>query len=162
MSRLKKKILRGDFDESSSDDDQKRTMVQQLTILEIHRLKGQQSEDLNANVECHRQHIYRDRVSANKRLIRDNFVENPVHLSNIFHRRFRMNRLLFLRILNTIQQHGDYFILKHDVAGVLGLSGLQKMIMTLRILTYGVPADAVDEYVSIGESTALKSLKRFC
>jgi hypothetical protein len=29
------------------------------------------------------------------------------------------------------------------------------------MLTYGVPADATDEYVRIGESTALKSLRRF-
>jgi len=31
----------------------------------------------------------------------------------------------------------------------------------LRMLTYGVPADATDEYVRIGESTALESLRRF-
>ncbi|XP_062115910.1 uncharacterized protein LOC133830029 [Humulus lupulus] len=30
------------------------------------------------------------------------------------------------------------------------------------MLAYGVPADATDEYIKIGESTALESLKRFC
>ena len=29
------------------------------------------------------------------------------------------------------------------------------------MLTYGVPADATDEYVRIGESTAIESLRRF-
>jgi hypothetical protein len=29
------------------------------------------------------------------------------------------------------------------------------------MLTYGVPADATDEYVRISESTALESLRRF-
>ena len=29
------------------------------------------------------------------------------------------------------------------------------------MLTYGVPADATDEYVRIGESTAIESLHRF-
>ena len=29
------------------------------------------------------------------------------------------------------------------------------------MLTYGVPADAMDEYVCIGESTAIESLRRF-
>ena len=29
------------------------------------------------------------------------------------------------------------------------------------MLTYGVPADATDEYVCIGESTAIESLRRF-
>ena len=30
------------------------------------------------------------------------------------------------------------------------------------MLAYGVPADATDEYVKIGESTTIESLKRFC
>ena len=30
------------------------------------------------------------------------------------------------------------------------------------MLAYGVPVDATDEYVKIGESTSIKSLKRFC
>ena len=30
------------------------------------------------------------------------------------------------------------------------------------MLAYGVPTDATDEYVKIGESTAIKSLKKFC
>ena len=29
------------------------------------------------------------------------------------------------------------------------------------MLTYGVPADLVDDYIRIGESTAIESLKRF-
>ena len=32
----------------------------------------------------------------------------------------------------------------------------------IRILAYGVPADACDEYVKISESSAIKSLKCFC
>ncbi|XP_021306905.1 uncharacterized protein LOC110431742 [Sorghum bicolor] len=31
----------------------------------------------------------------------------------------------------------------------------------MRMLTYGLPADATDEYIRIGESTALESLRRF-
>ena len=30
------------------------------------------------------------------------------------------------------------------------------------MLAYGVPANATDEYIKIGESTAIESLKRFC
>ncbi|XP_062103513.1 uncharacterized protein LOC133814587 [Humulus lupulus] len=30
------------------------------------------------------------------------------------------------------------------------------------MLAYGVPTDATDEYIKIGESTTIKSLKRFC
>ena len=30
------------------------------------------------------------------------------------------------------------------------------------MLAYGLPADATDEYIKIGESTIIESLKRFC
>ena len=30
------------------------------------------------------------------------------------------------------------------------------------MLTYGLPADATDEYIKIRESTTIESLKRFC
>jgi hypothetical protein len=47
------------------------------------------------------------------------------------------------------------------------LSTIQKTIAALRQLAYGSPADAIDEYVldeyvRIGESTAINSLQRFC
>ena len=45
--------------------------------------------------------------------------------------------------------------------GVLGLSTLQKVTAALRQLAYGTPADAADEYVRIGESTALECLHNF-
>ncbi|XP_021321661.1 uncharacterized protein LOC110437515 [Sorghum bicolor] len=31
----------------------------------------------------------------------------------------------------------------------------------MRMLTYGLPTDAIDEYIRIGESTALESLRKF-
>jgi hypothetical protein len=72
-----------------------------------------------------------------------------------------MNRNLFLRIMNAVEAHDNYFLQKRDAAGVLGLSCFQKVTAAFRMLTYGVPADATDEYVRIGESTALESLRRF-
>ena len=42
-----------------------------------------------------------------------------------------------------------------------GLSPLQKCTTAIRILAYGSPADSVDEYVRIGETTAVECLERF-
>ena len=42
-----------------------------------------------------------------------------------------------------------------------GLSPLQKCTTTIHILAYGSPADSVDEYVRIGETTAVECLERF-
>ncbi|KAK3229427.1 hypothetical protein Dsin_001308 [Dipteronia sinensis] len=73
-----------------------------------------------------------------------------------------MNVELFNRILHAIENNDDYFTQKIDVVGKLGLSPLQKMMAAVRMLAYGCPADFLDEYVQIGESTAIESLKHFC
>ena len=72
-----------------------------------------------------------------------------------------MHRPLFLRILNGVAAHDDYFEQRRNSAGRLGLSPIQKVTAVFRMLAYGRAADEVDEYVSIGESTVLESLKRF-
>ena len=53
----------------------------------------------------------------------------------------------------------DYFEQKVDALGLPGLSTVQKCVAAHRMLCYSLPADAVDEYVRIGESTALLTFK---
>ena len=72
-----------------------------------------------------------------------------------------MNRELFLRIMNAVESYDDYFVQKWSDANVARLSCFQKVTSAFRMLTYGVPADATDEYVRIGESTVLERLRRF-
>ncbi|XP_059638681.1 uncharacterized protein LOC132280948 [Cornus florida] len=76
--------------------------------------------------------------------------------------RFRMRRKLFLCILNDVKAYDDYFVQKKDVTGRLGLSSIQKITTAVRILTYGCAANHYDEYIKMGESTAIKCLKAFC
>lgn len=75
-----------------------------------------------------------------------------------------MSRSLFLRIriIEAVESYDNYFIQRRDTMGRLGLSFLQKITAVFRMLVYGLPADATDEYVKIGESTAIESMKRFC
>jgi hypothetical protein len=73
-----------------------------------------------------------------------------------------MARRVFNRILEAVQLVDDEFVQRPDCTGLMGLSALQKCVAAIRILAYGVPADAVDEYVQIGESTAHKALRQFC
>ncbi|XP_075674911.1 uncharacterized protein LOC142644119 [Castanea sativa] len=68
---------------------------------------------------------------------------------------------LFLRIQSKVEAHDSYFVQKRNSANKLGLSSLQKITAALRMLAYGVSGDLVDEYVRIGETTALESLKNF-
>ena len=104
--------------------------------------------------------INRDRVEGHERLYRDYF-STPCVYESFFRMRFRMSRPLFLRIVNEVEQYDPYFIQRTDVIGVLGLSSLQKIADAYRILAYGTPADSLDEYIRIGESTAIESLRRF-
>ena len=68
---------------------------------------------------------------------------------------------MFVRIMNAVEDHDDYFVQKRNAAGTLGLSCLQKVVAAFRMIAYGVAADATDDYVRIDESTALKCLRRF-
>ncbi|KAJ0472765.1 putative harbinger transposase-derived protein [Helianthus annuus] len=124
-------------------------------------------DDLDEDVEeqCtrkRRKFIRRNHIQGHERLYRDYFAENPVYPSNLFRRRFRMSRPLFLRILNEVVANEPYFVQRRDNIGRLGLSSMQKITAALRMLAYGVSADFMDEYIRIGESTAMESLKKFC
>ncbi|CAJ2675676.1 unnamed protein product [Trifolium pratense] len=70
-------------------------------------------------------------------------------------------RHVFLRIVEALGNHDEYFQTRTDAVGKMGLSPLQKCTAALRILAYGSPADSVDDYVRIGESTTLECLDRF-
>jgi hypothetical protein len=64
-------------------------------------------------------------------------------------------------IMNDVEEHDDYFIQKRNTPDVLGLSCLQNVAGTFKMIAYGVSADATDDYVRVGESIALKYLRRF-
>ncbi|KAF8376762.1 hypothetical protein HHK36_031572 [Tetracentron sinense] len=83
--------------------------------------------------------IRRDRVQGHERLYNDYFAENP----------------------SAMEAHDPYFILKRNAVGTLGLSSLQKVTAAMRMLAYGVVANAVDNFVRINESTSIESLSRF-
>lgn len=72
-----------------------------------------------------------------------------------------MRRSLFLRIVDSVCEFDPYFVQRRDGLGRLGLSSLQKCTSAIRMLAYGVAADATDEYCRLGESSSQEGLKRF-
>jgi hypothetical protein len=72
-----------------------------------------------------------------------------------------MSRHLLMWIAKVVKQHDHYFAQKRNALSALGFSCLQKVTATFRHLAYGVPADYVDEYLWIGESTTIESLRKF-
>ncbi|POM57894.1 Transposon protein [Phytophthora palmivora] len=73
-----------------------------------------------------------------------------------------MRRSLYLRIVRCVEIQDCYFQQRPDATGKMDVSALRKCTAAVRQLAYGMPADVVDGYVRIGESTAIKSLMRFC
>ena len=54
--------------------------------------------------------INRDRETANHNLFVDYFADNPRYGDDMFRRRYRMSRELFLRIVDAVKNHDNYFI----------------------------------------------------
>ncbi|XP_047961589.1 uncharacterized protein LOC125206366 [Salvia hispanica] len=109
-----------------------------------------------------RRYINRDHAGANQRLLEDYFGDNPRYPPNIFRRRFRMSQRLFIHIAYCLSQRYRCFTLRHDATGRPGLLTYQKCTVAIRQLAYARPADMFDEYLQMGETTALKTLSQFC
>uniref|UniRef100_A0A0D3CPF9 Harbinger transposase-derived protein n=1 Tax=Brassica oleracea var. oleracea TaxID=109376 RepID=A0A0D3CPF9_BRAOL len=105
--------------------------------------------------------IEREREEGQDQLWSDYFSETPTFPHNIFRRRFRMNKTLFLRIVHRLSQEVEYFQPREDAAERSSISPLQKCTASIRQLAYGGGADTVDEYVQLGETTARKCLHQF-
>uniref|UniRef100_A0A0D3BD23 Myb-like domain-containing protein n=1 Tax=Brassica oleracea var. oleracea TaxID=109376 RepID=A0A0D3BD23_BRAOL len=65
-------------------------------------------------------------------------------------RRFRMNKAVFMRIVDRLSENFPFFQQRRYAVRRLGLSSLQKCTTALRMLAYGCAADAVDEYLRLG------------
>ena len=73
-------------------------------MLELyHEIHGQSSASMS------RKSIYRDREAGHQRLEKDYFSPNPVYPEQIFRRRFRMGRHVFLRIVDALSNFDPYF-----------------------------------------------------
>uniref|UniRef100_A0A0D3ADM6 Myb-like domain-containing protein n=1 Tax=Brassica oleracea var. oleracea TaxID=109376 RepID=A0A0D3ADM6_BRAOL len=102
-----------------------------------------------------RAYVERNREEGHTRLWNDYFSENPTFPPHLFRRRFRMNKAVFMRIVDRLSENFSFFQQRRDAVGRLGLSPLQKCTAALHMLAYGCAADAVDEYLRLGESTSL-------
>ena len=108
-----------------------------------------------------RVHIERNREEGNVRLWNDYFSETPTYPQNLFRRRFRMNKPLFMRIVYRLSNEVEFFRQKKDALRRLSLSPLQKCTAAIRCLAYGIAADTVDEYLRLGSSTTRSCLENF-
>ncbi|XP_020262708.1 uncharacterized protein LOC109838698 [Asparagus officinalis] len=144
---------------SSSSDDE---MMKRFFLMGAAAVEEEEQGKGSTSVQHKRRTVlHRYRLEGHNRLFQDYFADTPTYPLHYFRRRFRMSRSLFLRIHDAVVEHDKYFVQKRNGAGQLGLSSLQKITAAMRMLAYGASADAVDDYVRIGKSTSLESVKRF-
>jgi hypothetical protein len=79
-----------------------------------------------------RRTVYRNTEEGHRRLMEDYFGPNPVYNDDLFRRRFRMKKSLFLRIMEGVMGIDAYFTQKKNCAGKSGLSPHQKVTVALR------------------------------
>ena len=108
-----------------------------------------------------RAYIERHREEGHIRLWNDYFSETPTYPEIFFRRRFRMNKPLFLHIVDRISNEVQYFRKKKDGLGRISLSPLQNCTAAIRVLAYGSATDTVDEYLRLGETTTRLCVENF-
>lgn len=122
----------------------------------------QKTKKKKGSIDGRRKALERHRLEGHKIMKRQYFSRTDSYDPEVFRRRYRMSRRLFVRIANDVRDYDDYFIRKRDGSGLLGFSTIQKITAAMRQLTQGISSDTVSEYTRLSESTARESLKRFC
>ncbi|XP_074327018.1 uncharacterized protein LOC141664959 [Apium graveolens] len=149
------------FDIMQAEEEEHEARMRMSAAYLHHRRQRANSESHHGGSTMNHRVIDRNREEGHARLYRDYFADTPTYTDTQFRRRFRMRRSLFLKIQEAVTMHDNYFTQRNDAVGMRGLSSLQKVTAALRMLAYGTAADAIDDYVRIGESTTIESLRRF-
>ncbi len=75
----------------------------------------------------------------------DYIAKNLIYDEKQFCHHYLMMHFLLLQIVHFVNACDGYFMQQQNVYGTMGLFALQKCIITMRILAYGVAINALDE-----------------
>ncbi|XP_057777007.1 uncharacterized protein LOC130995657 [Salvia miltiorrhiza] len=131
------------------------SIIQNMIINNHNRIVGNQIPTAN------RRYCDREREFGAERLINDYFSDSPTYTPEIFQRRFRMQKSLFIRIVEAVTANDEFFQQRRDATGRVGLSSLQKCTGAMRVLAYGTSSDVVDEYLRMSSSSTRDALVHF-
>jgi hypothetical protein len=90
------------------------------------------------------------------------FADDASNTPKEFRRQFRMNKDLFMKIMQGVREYDDYFKNKKDCTGKWGFMSVQKCTATLRCIAYGAPLDSTVDYLRMSETTSTDSVFKFC
>lgn len=86
--------------------------------------------------------------------------EPPIYDERDFERRFRVPRVVFMRIYDDIKNE-PYWAQTTDATGHMQSHPLQKLVAAFRVVGYGDSYDRCDELVRLSRSTIDEATKRF-
>jgi hypothetical protein len=149
------------FDEDMEEEFENDLFLQMVEAFSTEALGESSTRPKVGGSTVGREFVWRDREHCHNLLYKDYFSESPTYGPIKFRRRFRMRRELFTSIVDAVVHFDPWFQQRPDATGRMGLSSLQKCTAAIRMLAYGVAADACDEYCKLGESTAQMCMERF-
>ncbi|GKA28210.1 putative nuclease HARBI1 isoform X2 [Tanacetum coccineum] len=154
-------------DSSLSDSSDLDDIAEYEMIMEINNEDQDEVEAVRM-----RRYINRERDVAEERLMADYFGPHPKYPAEYFRRRYRMNRELFLKIVqgienyiqtvNPLPKHFQFFTIRYDCTGLKSFSVIMKCISAIRQLAYGTTPDALDGYLQMRAHCARDCLDYFC
>ena len=154
-------IMEDEADDDDDEEDENASVQAALEVIEV-------GSNLQAAF-CHggsrpgkRRNIDRQDQEGAVRIYKDYFSEEPTYSDELFQRRYRIPRVVFLRVHNALLAYDRYFQQRRDATGLMGKSPFQKNTAAIRMLAYGASADSLDEYCRVSEAVAMESMKRFC
>nr|XP_043616304.1 uncharacterized protein LOC122588251 [Erigeron canadensis] len=106
--------------------------------------------------------IERQRKIGHQILLNDWFVDEPKYDDAYFRKKFRMEKNMFLKIVDDIEANFPYFRDGFDARGRDSFKPLQKVASAVRQLATGNPPDEYDEYLHMAARTGRDSLDHFC
>jgi hypothetical protein len=147
------------FDEEMEEEFENDLFIQMVDVFSSEVLGESSTMPKVGGSTVGREFVWRDREHCHNLLY--NFSESPTYGPVMFRRHFRMRRELFTNIVHAVVHFDPWFKQRPDATGRMGLSSLQKCTAAIRMLAYGVAADACVEYCKLGESTTQMCMERF-
>ncbi|XP_076892486.1 uncharacterized protein LOC143544221 [Bidens hawaiensis] len=118
-------------------------------ILFNNRIDKLEDEDTVNTATYKKQFTWRDRERNQDVLADDYFVDDPKYNEDIFRQRLRMSKWLFLKIVEDLEKHYEWFQEGYGGRMKKGFTPLQKVTSTVKKLAAGNLSDEYDVYLQL-------------
>ncbi|XP_022014390.1 uncharacterized protein LOC110913880 [Helianthus annuus] len=116
-----------------------------ISLIFFQNLINEAAELEDTGTSRKRKYVRRDREKCQENLMRDYFVEEPIFNEEVFRHRFRMLKMLFLKIVSGVQTNNSWFQETLDATLKKSFTPMKKDTSAIKQLATGNPPDEYDE-----------------